>query len=110
MTTDTSRAGYHSVTPRLVVSDPIAQVEFLNRHLTPPANSQHGRLAELRSGDSLIMISETTERDAFSAFLYIYVADADEAFDRAIRPGATSVEAPFDTLAGIEEAWCETLS
>jgi PhnB protein len=100
VTASIPRAGYHSVTPRLVVSDVVAQVEFLHRAFGATGEAQSGRPAEVRIGDSLIMISGTTERDAFPAFLYIYVADADEAYDTAIRAGAVSLEAPFDTPYG----------
>ena len=100
MTAGIPRAGYHSVTPRLVVSDVVAQVEFLHRAFDATGEAQPGRPAEVRIGDSLIMISGTTEREAFPAFLYIYVADADEAYDAAIRAGAISIEAPWDTAYG----------
>jgi uncharacterized glyoxalase superfamily protein PhnB len=50
------------------------------------------------------MISGTTERDLFPAFLYIYVADADDAYDKALRAGAISLEAPFDTPYGDRRA------
>jgi PhnB protein len=43
------------------------------------------------------MISGMTEREVFPAYLYIYIADADEAYDAAIRAGAISIEAPWDT-------------
>src|ERR1700691_2579264 len=100
VTASIPRAGYHSVTPRLVVSDVVAQVEFLHRAFGATGEAQSGRPAEVRIGDSLIMISGTTERDAFPASLYIYVADADEAYDTAIRAGAVSLEAPLDTPYG----------
>jgi PhnB protein len=82
------RAGYHSVTPRLVVSDVVAQVEFLHRVFDATGEAKPGRTTEIRIGDSLIMISGTTERDVFPAFPYIYVVDADDVYDRAMRAGA----------------------
>ena len=83
-----------------MVSDVVAQVEFLHQAFAATGEANPGRPAEVRIGDSLIMISGTTERDAFPAFLYIYLADADEAYDSAIRAGAISLEAPFDTRYG----------
>ncbi len=59
-----------------------------------------GRPAEVRIGDSLVMVSGTSEREAMSAFLYVYVDDADTAFDRAIAAGAASLEDPLDTTYG----------
>lgn len=49
-------------------------------------------------GDSLVLVSG--EREAFSAFLYLYVDDADVAYRRALEAGATSLESPFDTPYG----------
>jgi PhnB protein len=46
------------------------------------------------------MVSPATEREAFPAFLYIYVDDADAAYARAINAGATSLEEPLDTPYG----------
>jgi hypothetical protein len=59
-----------------------------------------GRPADIHIGDSVIMISSTSEREAFPAFLYVYVDDADEAFQRAIEAGAAVIEEPLDTPYG----------
>jgi PhnB protein len=40
----------------------------------------------------------------FSAFLYVYVADADLAYERAIPAGATTLEAPLSTPYGDRRA------
>jgi uncharacterized glyoxalase superfamily protein PhnB len=50
------------------------------------------------------MISSTAERDAFPAFLYVYVVDADEAFRRAVEAGAEVLEEPLDTPYGDRRA------
>ena len=50
------------------------------------------------------MISSTAERQRFPAFLYGYVDDADEAFQRAIAAGATLLEEPLDTPYGDRRA------
>jgi uncharacterized glyoxalase superfamily protein PhnB len=98
------RSGYHSVTPRLVVSDVPAQVDFLRRVFAATGESEPGRPVEMRIGDSLIMISPTTERSAFPGFLYIYVDDADLTFETAVTAGATPLEPPFDTPYGDRRA------
>jgi uncharacterized glyoxalase superfamily protein PhnB len=100
----TPRAGYHSVTPRLVVSDVPAQVDFLRRVFGAYGEPEPGRPVELHIGDSLIMISQTTERDAFPGFLYVYVEDADRAYEAALDAGATSIEAPLNTPYGDRRA------
>ena len=44
------------------------------------------------------------ERDPFRAFLYIYVDDADAAYQRALDAGGFSVEEPLDTPYGDRRA------
>jgi uncharacterized glyoxalase superfamily protein PhnB len=98
------RAGYRSVTPRLVVADVTAQVEFLRAVFGATGEVVPGRPAELRIGDSLVMISSAGERELFPAFLYVYVEDADRAHRDALDAGAMSVEAPLDTPYGDRRA------
>jgi len=104
MATRTSRDGYRSVTPRIVVVDVVAQVNFLRSVFGATGDVEPGRPAEVLIGDSLLMISSTTERATFPAFLYIYVDDADAAFARAIDAGATVIEDPVDTPYGDRRA------
>jgi PhnB protein len=104
MATRTSRDGYRSVTPRIVVVDVVAQVNFLRSVFGATGDVEPGRPAEVLIGDSLLMISSTNERATFPAFLYIYVDDADAAFARAIDAGATVIEDPVDTPYGDRRA------
>ncbi len=94
------RAGYHSVTPRIVVDDVEAQVAFLRAVFGATGEVPPGRPAEIAIGDSLIMVTPSTERDACTAFLYVYVDDADTVYQRALDAGAESLEAPLDTPYG----------
>jgi len=59
-----------------------------------------GRPAEIRIGDSLVLVSGTTERAAHAAVLYVYVDDVDERYRRAVDAGADSLEPPLDTPYG----------
>jgi predicted enzyme related to lactoylglutathione lyase len=102
--TSRSRVGYHSVTPRIVVVDVAGQVAFLRAVFDATGDVEPGRPAEIRVGDSLIMVSPATERDLFPAFLYIYVDDADQTYQKALAAGATTVEAPLDTPYGDRRA------
>jgi hypothetical protein len=72
-----ARGGFHSVTPRIVVSDVEAQVSFLRDVFDATGVVSAGRPAEIRIGDSLVMITTDAEREMFPAFLYVYVDDAD---------------------------------
>lgn len=108
-------AGYHSVTPALVVRDASAAIDFyvrafgaeeVTRLAGPDGTIVH---AEVRIGDSVVMLGE--ENPAWEArspltlggvpsSLHLYVDDADAAFARAVREGAT-VRAPLeDTFWG----------
>jgi len=97
-------ASYRTVTPRIAVSDVGAQVEFLRAVFDAVGDVPAGRPAEVVIGDSLIMIGSTDERAAFPAFLYVYVADADDTYQRAMDAGAMSLEAPLDTPYGDRRA------
>ncbi|WP_405488884.1 VOC family protein [Nocardia sp. NBC_00511] len=101
---DATPPGYHSVTPRMVVDDPVAVVSFLRTVFGAAGTAEPGRPAEVRIGDSLVMISETGAREAFPAFLYIYVEDVAPTFQRALDAGAVALEPPFDTPYGDRRA------
>jgi predicted enzyme related to lactoylglutathione lyase len=97
-------AGFGSVTPRMFVADPRAQVEFLRVVFDAVGDVPPDRPAEIRIGDSLVMVSSADAREPFPAFLYIYVDDVDVTYRRAIDAGATSLEAPLDTPYGDRRA------
>jgi PhnB protein len=99
-----TRSGYHSVTPRIAVSDLDGLVQFLRDVFDATGDVVPGRPAELRIGDSLLMVASTEQRDAFPAFLYVYVDDADRVFARAVAAGASTIEAPLDTPYGDRRA------
>jgi PhnB protein len=98
------RTGFGSVTPRIVVADVDSQVAFLREVFDATGDVEAGRPAELRIGDSLVMVSGTAERDEFPAFLYVYVDDADATYERALRAGAQTIETPLDTPYGDRRA------
>ena len=97
-------SGFHTVTPRMVVSDAAAAVEFLRTVFGGIGEARADRPAEVHIGDSLVMVTSTGERELFPSFLYVYVEDADSAYHRAIAAGATSMEAPLDTPYGDRRA------
>jgi PhnB protein len=65
----------------------------------------------MRIGDSILMISGGDGvREAMPACLYVYVANTDETFRRAISAGAETVEPPAempygDRRAMVRDAW-----
>jgi uncharacterized glyoxalase superfamily protein PhnB len=59
------------------------------------------------------MVGSTIERQSMLAFLYVYVEDADAAFQRALDRGAQSLEKPQDMPYGdrramIRDPWGNT--
>ena len=97
-------AGFHTVTPRMFVSDPVVAVEFLRAVFGAVGEVHADRPAEVHIGDSLVMVTSAGERELFPSFLYVYVEDADRAYHRAIAAGATSMEPPLDTPYGDRRA------
>jgi PhnB protein len=96
--------GYHTVTPRLVVTDVEAQVEFLRLVFDATGEIHAGRPVEVRIGDSVVMVSPAGERADFPSFLYVYVDEADSTYGRALAMGAVSLEEPLDTPYGDRRA------
>ena len=99
-----SRAGYRSVTPRVVVDDVAAQVHFLREVFAATGDVEPGLPSVIHIGDSVIMVSSTAEREPFPAFLYVYVDDADVTFQRAVDAGAQVLEEPRETPYGDRRA------
>jgi RimJ/RimL family protein N-acetyltransferase/uncharacterized glyoxalase superfamily protein PhnB len=96
--------GYHTVTPRMVVSDVEGAVQFLRATFGATGDVLGGRPAEMRIGDSLVMVTQAGAREPFPALLYVYVADADATYLSALAAGAVSLEEPRDTPYGDRRA------
>ena len=96
--------GYHTLTPRIVVSDLHGAVQFLRIVFGGSGEVVVGRPAEIHIGDSLVMVTQVGERDPFPAFLYVYVAEVDQTYRRAVDAGAETIEAPLDTPYGDRRA------
>lgn len=94
--------GYHVVTPRMIVPDTVAAVEFLRAVFGAVGEARPDRPAEVRIGDSLVMVS--SGRDPFPAMLYVYVEDVDATYRRAVAAGATTIEEPADMPYGDRRA------
>jgi PhnB protein len=93
-------AGWHSVTPRLVAHDPARLVEFLREAFGGSGDFRTDAPSQIGIGDSIVMVSGVGPRDATAAFLYLYVADVDGTYRRALDAGAVSLEAPRDMPYG----------
>lgn len=115
-------AGFHTVTPSIIVHDGAAAIEFYKkgfgakekgRAMGPGGKIWH---AELQIGDSRIMLmDEFPEMGANSArrigdspgSIWLYVKDADRLYQQALAAGATSVMPPTDQFWGDRSAMVE---
>ena len=100
-------SGWHSVTPRLFVEDPAALVAFLKAAFGATGDYTPEAPAEIRIGDSMVMVSGTEVRAATRVFLYLYLDDVDAAYARAVALGAASLESPKDVPYGDRRAMIE---
>jgi uncharacterized glyoxalase superfamily protein PhnB len=99
--------GYQSITPYLTSANAALLVEFVvkafagierERILRPDGSIMH---TEVRIVDSLVMIGEPRgEWKPQPSMLYLYVADVDAIYLKALAAGAVSVVAPNDTFWG----------
>ena len=112
MSTKGVPSGYHSVTPSIIVRDAAKAIDFYKRAFGaeevtrmpgPDGKIMH---AEIRIGDSIVMLGEENEQwgtrspmstNGLPGSLHIYVADADAAFERAVRAGA-KVRMPLEDV------------
>jgi PhnB protein len=96
--------GWHTVTPRLFVSDAAKLVDFLKHAFGASGTFRSDGPSEIRIGDSIVMVSEAGVREAMPTFLYLYLDDTDGAYRRALEAGATVIEQPADMFYGDRRA------
>jgi uncharacterized glyoxalase superfamily protein PhnB len=100
--------------PRIFADDDAGLVAFIEGVFAADVDTPPHGPAQLWIGGSVLMVSGTSaERAPCSAFLYVYVPDADATYARAIAAGARSLEAPLDTPYGdrramVEDRWGNT--
>src|SRR6185295_25356 len=107
--------GYHSVTPGLAVRDAVQALEFYKKafgakeKMRMPGPDGKIMHAEIMIGDSHIMVGEEMPEmnhlspqalNGTPVNLYVYVKNVDNAFDQAVRAGATVVMPVMDAFWG----------
>ena len=112
--------GYHSVTPILMVDRAAQLIDFLKQALGAKEKERFtnptGKIAhaEVTIGDSVVQLSDAMgEWEPIQVPLLVYVPDADAAYERALKEGATSVREPMDAFygdrtAGVKDAFGNT--
>ena len=93
--------GYSTASPYFVVAGAQQVIDFakavfdaeeLRRYDLPDGSVMH---AEFRIDDSVLMVGDAgPEFPPFQQLIHVYVPDVDATYQRALRAGATSVEAP----------------
>jgi len=98
--------GYHSVTPMLVVKGAGKLIDFLKmafgaeEAFRMPTASGEISHAEIRIGDSIVMLNDAFGQPPTASSLFLYVNDADAVYQSALNAGATSVTEPTDMFWG----------
>src|SRR5260370_3164912 len=96
--------GFHTVTPLLVIRGGAKLIDFLKnafggeetvRMPLPSGEIMH---AEVKIGNSIVMLNYTMGHPTTAASLFLYVNDADSVHRRALKPRATSFSMPSDTV------------
>jgi PhnB protein len=113
-------AGYHNVTPYIVVPGVAKLIDFLTQVFQATERERFSRPdgaimhAEVKIGDSIVMMGEPPETGeswqvARPAVFHVYIEDVDAAYRRAIQAGATSLREPSnqfygDRTGGVQDA------
>jgi PhnB protein len=98
--------GYHSVTPSLVVKGAAEFIDFVKQAfgaeevMRMPGPGGQIIHAEIRIGDSVVMLNDAQQQPPTTSSLFLYVTDVDDIYRRAVRAGAVSVSEPSNMFWG----------
>src|SRR3984885_8472225 len=102
--------GFGTVTPFLTVIDAAKLIDFLQQafaakvHFRMDAPDGSVRHAEVKIGDSMIMIGQVQAAQEMHSMLHLYVPDTDALYHSALAAGATSIREPADQFYGDRSA------
>lgn len=108
--------GHHTVSPYLVVAGVGKLIDFAKQAFgatevflskRPDGSVQH---AEVKIGDSIVMMGEGADSKQFPGMLHLYLEDVDAVYQRALQAGAKSLREPADQpygdrSGGVEDAF-----
>jgi len=99
--------GYQQVMPYLILRNAAGFISFMQEVFGAEEKMKHMRAedvimhAELAIGSCVIMLADSTEAiEPRAGGFFIYVADADATYEKALQAGATSVMPPADMPYG----------
>ena len=110
---------YQQVMPYLIIKDAHAFMEFMKNIFGAKEKTKHMRdesaimHAEVTVGESVIMFADSTEEfPPRTGGFFIYVADADTTYNKAIASGAISImpvsDMPYGRSGGIKDPFGNT--
>ena len=108
--------GFGTVTPFLTVTDAAKLIDFLQQafaatvHFRMDAPDGSVRHAEVKIGDSMVMIGQVPAGREMQSMLHLYVPDTDALYHSALAAGAVSIREPADQFygdrsAGVRDVW-----
>jgi len=98
--------GFHSVTPELNVQGAAKLIDFMKQAfgaeevMRMPGPGGALMHAEVRIGDSVLMLADAVRDAPMPSSIFLYVKDVDAVHRRAVQAGATSVMEPADMFWG----------
>ena len=115
MTTKPVREGFSTVIPYLIVPDVDKLIDFVKQafgatEFSRSTGSAGGIHAEVRIGDSMIMIGGSAKDAPMPVMLYVYMHDVDSVYKHALEVGATSIMEPLaqddgERRAGVKDVF-----
>ncbi len=99
------REGFNAVTPYFTVHKPAELIDFVTQsfgatELFRTTGSAGGMHAEVKIGDSIVMMGGAEHIPAMPTAIHLYVPDIDEAYKRALAAGGKSLMEPADQPYG----------
>lgn len=102
--------GFSNITPFIAVNQAQKVLEFVKRAFDAEEifalRRDDGTIehAQIRIGDSMLLLGDPMGKDEARAMLYYYVADCDCHYERGLASGGTSIQEPTDQFYGDRNA------
>jgi uncharacterized glyoxalase superfamily protein PhnB len=99
--------GFHTATPMIMADNVESVITFLQKafdaQVMSKLESSDGKImhSQVKIGDSILMFGDTCGKSpAMPVCMYLYVKDANAAYDKAIKAGGESIMEPKDHFYG----------
>ena len=103
------REGFSTVTPYLIAPDVDKLINFVKQafgatEFSRSTGSAGGTHAEVKIGDSMVMIGGGAKTAPMPAMIHLYMNDVNAVYKHALEAGATSIMEPADQSDGERRA------